>query len=357
MPLCYTHHMNPSDDDTRQDDISSDLFPNAGQRLSSHNFYSSEPTNSTSQSDYDESDTSEPEDFCPRCDAPLEIREGALGKYIACTRFPDCKFTEPYDDFSTAAPQKQDYDDEDDVIEKDYLKEAADELSGDRYTDEPVTAPDDNTGELNPYSPLRHDSNEPRESETTSIVNESTDYDQPSQSYSQPKQAEELSTEELYEEPYTEPVLSEEQPTEERPEQILEQQETKETIPAQEEKIVQPKPQGHRAFLPNHPIWLKTKAVTDGSNWVEMKQKRQMAQKAAGFSPAKPAAPGIVMPSPDELAETLKKLEANVQKLQQDEEQLVPPIAQNQPSSAPDEYDDDILPESIRQALSKKSED
>jgi ssDNA-binding Zn-finger/Zn-ribbon topoisomerase 1 len=329
--------MNPSDDDRQQDDISSDLFPNAGQRLSSHNFYSSEPAN-PAQDDYDGPNTSEPEDFCPRCDAPLEIREGALGKYIACTRFPDCKFTQPYDDIPASAPQAQDYDD-DEVVEKDYLKEAADELSEDKYEDEPIAAPHDN-------------------------LDESNDDDPPSQSYGEASPPrEDPPAEEIYGEPDTEPTLPEEEAVDELPEPIHEEPvpepepQPEESIQTQEEIKSESKSHGNRAFLPNHPIWLKTKSVTDGANWVEMKQKRQIAQKAGGFAPAKPAAPGIVMPSPEELAETLKKLESSVQKLQNDEEQLVPPIAEKQPSTAPDEYDDDLLPESIREALSKKSED
>ena len=341
IPLCYTQRMNPSDDDRRQDDISSDLFPNAGQRLSSHNFYGSEPTN-PSQNDSNEQDTSEQENFCPRCDAPLEIREGALGKYIACTRFPDCKFTQPYDDISTP-PQEQNYDD-DEKIEKDYLKEAADELSGDGYANDP--APDEKLGGSNGY-----------DEQETSALNEPTDYDSHPHSYgeaSESKQVEEFPNEEFNEEPYIE-TTPEVETVDSQPEPIHEGPE--EHLQTEEEVRRQPRPQGNHAFLPHHPIWLKTKAVTDGSNWVELKQKRQIAQKAGGFSPAKPAAPGIVMPSPEELAETLRNLEANVQKLQKDEEEIVPPIAQKQPSTSPDEYDDDILPESIRQALNKKSED
>lgn len=33
---------------------------------------------------------------CPSCQAPLQIRSGRYGKFVACTNYPDCKFTMPY---------------------------------------------------------------------------------------------------------------------------------------------------------------------------------------------------------------------------------------------------------------------
>ncbi|MDP3988378.1 MAG: DNA topoisomerase, partial [Candidatus Levybacteria bacterium] len=33
---------------------------------------------------------------CPECDAFLVIRIGRFGKFISCSRFPDCKFTKPF---------------------------------------------------------------------------------------------------------------------------------------------------------------------------------------------------------------------------------------------------------------------
>ena len=33
---------------------------------------------------------------CPNCGAPLVIRTGRFGKFLSCSRFPDCKFTKPY---------------------------------------------------------------------------------------------------------------------------------------------------------------------------------------------------------------------------------------------------------------------
>lgn len=35
---------------------------------------------------------------CPKCRAPMRIREGKYGQFHACTRFPDCKGTRPIDD-------------------------------------------------------------------------------------------------------------------------------------------------------------------------------------------------------------------------------------------------------------------
>ena len=39
---------------------------------------------------------------CPKCRAPMRIREGKYGRFHACTRFPDCNGTRPIDD---TAPQ------------------------------------------------------------------------------------------------------------------------------------------------------------------------------------------------------------------------------------------------------------
>jgi len=33
---------------------------------------------------------------CPECKAPLVVRIGRFGKFLSCSRFPDCKFTKPY---------------------------------------------------------------------------------------------------------------------------------------------------------------------------------------------------------------------------------------------------------------------
>ncbi len=35
---------------------------------------------------------------CPKCRAPMRIREGRFGRFHACTRFPDCNGTRPIDD-------------------------------------------------------------------------------------------------------------------------------------------------------------------------------------------------------------------------------------------------------------------
>ncbi len=33
---------------------------------------------------------------CPKCAAPLQIRSGRFGKFVACSSYPECKFTRPY---------------------------------------------------------------------------------------------------------------------------------------------------------------------------------------------------------------------------------------------------------------------
>ncbi|MBU6389460.1 type I DNA topoisomerase [Patescibacteria group bacterium] len=41
-------------------------------------------------------DTSQPTDqLCPACGAPMVIKMGRYGKFLACTRFPECKTTQP----------------------------------------------------------------------------------------------------------------------------------------------------------------------------------------------------------------------------------------------------------------------
>lgn len=40
--------------------------------------------------------TEEIDEKCPECTAPLIIRFGRFGKFISCSKFPDCKFTKPY---------------------------------------------------------------------------------------------------------------------------------------------------------------------------------------------------------------------------------------------------------------------
>lgn len=34
---------------------------------------------------------------CPKCEKPLVIKTGRFGRFIACTGYPECKFTEPFD--------------------------------------------------------------------------------------------------------------------------------------------------------------------------------------------------------------------------------------------------------------------
>jgi len=33
---------------------------------------------------------------CPECGAPLQIRYGRFGKFVGCTRFPECRYTRPF---------------------------------------------------------------------------------------------------------------------------------------------------------------------------------------------------------------------------------------------------------------------
>ena len=33
---------------------------------------------------------------CPECGAPLQIRSGRFGKFLACSKYPDCRFTRPF---------------------------------------------------------------------------------------------------------------------------------------------------------------------------------------------------------------------------------------------------------------------
>ncbi|MER3400863.1 MAG: type I DNA topoisomerase [Thermoflexus sp.] len=36
------------------------------------------------------------EEQCPECGAPLQIRHGRFGKFVGCTRFPECRYTRPF---------------------------------------------------------------------------------------------------------------------------------------------------------------------------------------------------------------------------------------------------------------------
>jgi DNA topoisomerase-1 len=38
----------------------------------------------------------ETSETCPQCQAPLVVRLGRFGKFLACSKFPACKFTKPY---------------------------------------------------------------------------------------------------------------------------------------------------------------------------------------------------------------------------------------------------------------------
>jgi len=36
------------------------------------------------------------EETCPKCDKPLAVKTGRFGKFLACSGYPECKFTKPY---------------------------------------------------------------------------------------------------------------------------------------------------------------------------------------------------------------------------------------------------------------------
>lgn len=41
-------------------------------------------------------ETEKTDEPCPVCEAPLIVRHGRFGKFLACSRFPECKFTKPF---------------------------------------------------------------------------------------------------------------------------------------------------------------------------------------------------------------------------------------------------------------------
>jgi DNA topoisomerase-1 len=41
-------------------------------------------------------ETTETSEICPQCGASLVVRYGKFGKFISCSKFPDCKFTKQY---------------------------------------------------------------------------------------------------------------------------------------------------------------------------------------------------------------------------------------------------------------------
>ena len=46
------------------------------------------------------------EEMCPKCGSHLMIREGGYGDFLACPRFPACKFTKPLPDSDLAIYKK-----------------------------------------------------------------------------------------------------------------------------------------------------------------------------------------------------------------------------------------------------------
>jgi DNA topoisomerase-1 len=42
---------------------------------------------------YKKPDNLVPDQFCPQCNSPMAFRRGRLGKFLSCSRYPDCKGT------------------------------------------------------------------------------------------------------------------------------------------------------------------------------------------------------------------------------------------------------------------------
>ena len=36
------------------------------------------------------------DETCPKCGSKLAVRFSKFGKFLACTKYPDCKFTKPF---------------------------------------------------------------------------------------------------------------------------------------------------------------------------------------------------------------------------------------------------------------------
>ncbi|RJP61123.1 MAG: type I DNA topoisomerase [Candidatus Auribacter fodinae] len=47
------------------------------------------------------------EEKCDKCGSPLVVKEGRFGKFLACSGYPDCKFTRPVKDNKTGTPCPQ----------------------------------------------------------------------------------------------------------------------------------------------------------------------------------------------------------------------------------------------------------
>jgi DNA topoisomerase-1 len=41
------------------------------------------------------------DELCPKCEAPMIVKNGRFGRFLACTKYPECKSTKP---FSTGIP-------------------------------------------------------------------------------------------------------------------------------------------------------------------------------------------------------------------------------------------------------------
>jgi len=54
------------------------------------------PLESTGPSESEEETVAEDHGKCEKCDAPLVLREGRYGKFYACSAYPKCKFTKPF---------------------------------------------------------------------------------------------------------------------------------------------------------------------------------------------------------------------------------------------------------------------
>lgn len=311
--------MNPRDDDRQSND---DLFPEAGQ-YSSHNFYGSQPR-ITEPEPFPVAEELEPveteftDELCPECGSSLVIKQGTLSDYIACSRFPECKFTKPLEE--EAEPQGHQQTRESEEQPRQSYNDYNDPSHQDQYNEDTSTAL--SADYLEGYA----------EEPSTQQYNQ----DSEEQAHEQPTN--------LPPEPYFSPSIYG-QPTEEEP--YDEQQEQVEVL---NEKIELEKPEEptkadvniqdtDRSVLLHHPVFLDKKAVAESAKWVELKQKRLMDQKRKAGAPA--VMPGEALPDPAELEETLRKLESDVQKMQEQDRQIQPPLPSSVPNPHRAKLDDD----------------
>jgi ssDNA-binding Zn-finger/Zn-ribbon topoisomerase 1 len=357
--MVYSRYNPMNNDDQKLDDLSSDLFPNAGQRFPSHGFYNSQPRENLRPIETSETNDAEADEFCPECDAPLEVKEGTLGKYISCSRFPECKFTKPYaasnaveevrlDDATSNVADIKNIEEGTSLRSSEGFAGQAEEPGGfiEQAYEEPTESVEPEEAAALPPEPyFREPSFLPEESDSESQLSETETSlaDEKSHDVMPEENTATVKNEPTHGAPAQSPLRGYAEPRQS-------------TQSYQDMKSAYGK---DRPLLLDHPVWLKKKEVTKSSQWVELKQKRLMDQRNALISPADKAASGYVMPSPEEVQETLKKLEEDVQRLQQNEtDQRQTSVEPSKKPEAPtDDYDefDDVLPDSFLDTLKQKS--